>query len=461
VQVAAGSLPNVNVEQEYRMAVPVQHQTSPPKIAFATGFGTLIEWYDFFIFGTAAALVFPQLFFPSFDPLTGTLVAFATFAGGFAARPIGAAIFGHYGDKIGRKKTLILTLLIMGLATMAIGMLPTYTTWGVWAAVALVGLRLLQGLAVSGEFGGAVLMAVEHAPAHRKGLYGSFPQVSVPIALVLSSTGFLLLTGVLTEVQFLSWGWRVPFLLSGLLVVLGLYIRFSLSESPEYEAVKSQRRIPRMPLVDTFRYHWKEFLLVMFAYPATGMTFYILSAFCVKYGVDAGLTDSAMLGITVLSAAVMLIFVPLGAAMSDRVGRKPVYLVGLVLMGLGSIPLFALLETGELLSATAAFVVPTVGFSMSWGVLATFFSEAFQSRVRYSGLSLSYTMGTILGSSTAPFVATWLYARYGSGTAVSLYMCAWIVVSIIATLLMRESRGRAPTVGGPTPSGLALEQKTV
>lgn len=440
------------------MTSQVSSRTSTRRVAFATGFGTLIEWYDFFIFGTAAALVFPQLFFPTFDPLTGTLVAFATFAGGFAARPLGAVIFGHYGDKIGRKKTLILTLLIMGVATMAMGMLPTYATWGVWAPTLLVALRIVQGLAVSGEFGGAVLMAVEHAPPHRKGLYGSFPQVSVPVALVLSSTVFLLLSSVLSDAQFLSWGWRIPFLLSGLLVVLGLYVRFGLAESPEFESVKRQNLIAKMPLIDTFRYHWRQFLLVMFAYPATGMTFYILATFCVRYGVGAGLSDSTMLGITVFSAGLMLIFVPLGAAVSDRVGRRPVYLTGLVLMGLGTFPLFALLDTGRLLPAAAAFVIPTIGFSLAWGVLATFFSEAFQSRVRYSGLSMSYTMGTILGSSTAPFVATWLYSTFRSGSAVALYMCGWIVVSICATLLMRESRLRTHGEQGEAQARAALEE---
>jgi MFS family permease len=404
------------------------------RAAVASGVGTLVEWYDFFIFGTASALVFPALFFPQYDQLTGTLLSFATFAGGFAARPIGAILFGHLGDRIGRKKTLVATLLIMGLATLAMGLLPTYAAIGVWAPILLVALRLLQGLAVSGEFGGAALMAIEHAPARKRGLYGSAPQITVPIALVASNTVFLGLAAVLSDEQFLAWGWRVPFIVSMVAVVVGLWVRLHVPETPEFAAVKSQGSLSRKPLLDALREEGKSFWLVVFAYPATGMTYYILTTFGISYGVSLGFGRNEMLGITIASAVFMLILIPLGAAWSDRVGRKPVYLTGLAIMAVGILPLFWFFQLGSLWFVLLGFVIPVSGFSLAWGVLTTLFGDSFSARFRYSGLGTAYTLGTILGSSTAPFIATFILAETGSVIWIAMYMLAWILVSFVATL---------------------------
>lgn len=420
---------------------------APPKrhsrrAAVASGVGTLIEWYDFFIFGTAAALVFPALFFPAFDPLTGTLLSFATFAGGFVARPIGAVLFGHLGDRAGRRTVLMITLVIMGVATVLIGLLPTYDSVGVLAPVLLVTLRLVQGLAVSGEFGGALLLAIEHAPDGKRGLYGSAPQVSLPIALALSSTVFLAISTVMSDEQFMSWGWRVPFVASIIAVIVGLWIRISLPETAEFAEVKAKQQVARFPMAEVFKDHKRDFWLVVFAYPATGLVYYILTTFSVTYGVSSGFSRNQMLWMTVISALIILILMPLAAGYSDKIGRKPVYVAGLIIMGAGTIPLFPLIATGKFIPAFVGIVVPLCGFGISWGVLTTFFSDVFSARVRYSAVGTAYTFGTILGASTGPLIATFIFSRTGSVLGVTLYMLGWISVSIVAALLMWETMKR-------------------
>jgi len=315
-------------------------------VAFASLIGTTIEWYDFFLYGTAAALVFNRLYFPTFNPLMGTLAAFATYSVGFVARPIGAVVIGHYGDRVGRKSMLILTLLVMGVATFCIGLMPTYATLGPWAAVGLVILRLAQGFGVGGEWGGAVLMAVEHAPERSRGFYGSWPQVGVPAGLLFSTAVFAAFAR-LPEAKFLSWGWRVPFLLSIVLVGVGLVIRVRLLETPAFMNVKLARQEARRPIVEVFRNHPKELLLGMGVRFAENGAFYIYSVFVLAYATQkVGMTRQAVLNDVLIAAACMIPALLFYGALSDRLGRRPVYLFGACATALFAYPLFWLLATG-------------------------------------------------------------------------------------------------------------------
>lgn len=409
------------------------------RIAFATGSGSLMEWFDFFIYGTAAALVFPHLFFPNLDPLLGTFFAFATFAGGFLFRPVGAAVFGHFGDRIGRKKTLILSISIMGVATIGIGALPPAASIGLLAPAMLLLLRMIQGFAVGGEFGGAVLMAVEHAPEGRRGLYGSFPQITVPLALVLSSSTYLILTQVLNPDQFITWGWRIPFLSSAVLLAIGLYIRLALAESPRFVQILQEGAVSKAPLKEVVIHHWPTMLRIALSYPAPGITFYMVSIFAVTYGVDAGLSQGSMLGITFLAALAMAVMVPVGAIASDRIGRKPVYLTGLIWIGVTAVPMFFLLDTGNVYLGAVGCLLPSFGYGACFGALGAWFSEVFPTRVRYTGISVSFNMASVLGSSTSPAVATALYLATDGGAAVGIYMILWILLSLAVTAGLPET----------------------
>src|SRR6266568_2625452 len=318
------------------------------KVATASLIGTSIEWYDFFLYNTAAALVFNKLFFPTFAPLAGTIAAFATYAVGFMARPIGGIVFGHYGDRLGRKTMLYLTLAIMGLATTAIGLLPTYTTIGIWAPILLVTLRLLQGLGIGGEWGGAVLMAVEHAPAHRRGFYGSWPQMGVAIGLLLSTLVFRSFSRY-PEATFLAWAWRVPFLLSVVLLAVGLWIRHRLAESPLFDKLKSRRAEARMPVVEVFRHHTKPLLLATGARLAENGLFYIFTTFSLTYvATQLKLDRNIVLSGLLVASAVSLVTVPAWGAISDRLGRRPVYMFGAVAGGILAFPFFWLIATALL-----------------------------------------------------------------------------------------------------------------
>ncbi|MBA2513329.1 MAG: MHS family MFS transporter, partial [Solirubrobacterales bacterium] len=315
------------------------------KVALASFIGTTIEWYDYFIFGTAAALVFNQLFFPNVDPIIGTLAAFATFGVGFVARPLGGAIFGHYGDRIGRKAMLVLTLLTMGIATFLIGLLPTHETIGIWAPVLLVVLRLIQGFGVGGEWGGAVLMAVEHSPRNRRGFYGSWPQMGVPAGLLLSTAIFSIFSRFTTDAQFLAWGWRVPFLLSIILIGVGLFIRLALLETPAFRQVQETGTQARMPIVDVLRTYPKGVLLVIGMRIAENGSFFVFSVFVLAYGTEQlGLANSTLLAGVLIAAAVQLFAVPVWGALSDKIGRRPVYMGGAVFSLLFAFPFFWLIN---------------------------------------------------------------------------------------------------------------------
>jgi metabolite-proton symporter len=409
-------------------------------VALASLIGTTIEWYDFFLYGTAAALVFNRLFFPNFDPLTGTLASFGTYAVGFVARPFGGIIIGHYGDRIGRKSMLVLTLVVMGAATFLIGVLPTYEQIGPWAAVALILLRIAQGFGVGGEWGGAVLMAVEHAPPGKRGFYGSWPQIGVPAGLLLSTAVFTAFSW-LPDDQFLAWGWRVPFLLSIVLVALGLVIRMRILETPAFLRLKTQAKDARQPIVEVITRYPKQVLLAMGARFAENGAFYVFSVFVLTYATQKAKIDrQIVLNGILIGAAVELAAIPFFGALSDRIGRRPVYLFGAVMTAVVAFPLFTALDRGSpvliALALTAAF---TLSHGAMYAPQAAFMSELFDARVRYSGASLGAQLASVFAGGLAPFIGTALLtAGYGRG-AVALYVAGLALVTIVAIVAAVET----------------------
>jgi len=379
------------------------------------------------------------LYFPTFDPFMGTLAAFGTYSVGFLARPIGGIIIGHYGDRIGRKSMLVLTLVIMGVATCGIGLLPTYAQIGPWAAVALVALRLAQGFGVGGEWGGAVLMAVEHAPAGARGFYGSWPQIGVPAGLLLSTSAFALLAR-LPEDQFLSWGWRVPFLASIVLVGVGLMIRLRVVETPAFTRVKEERTEARRPIVEVLRTHPKEVLLAIGARLAENGSFYVYTVFVLVYGTQrVGIDRQTVLNGIVIAAACLLVAIPLCGSLSDRLGRRPVYLFGACMTALFAYPLFWLLDTGSTPLVWLALVVALVfAHAPMYGPQAAFLSELFGTRVRYSGASLGSQLSSVVAGGLSPFIATALLP-YGRG-ALAAYLISMALVTIVAVSVASETR---------------------
>jgi metabolite-proton symporter len=415
---------------------------SVKKVATASFIGTTIEWYDFFLYGTAAALVFGDLFFPESEPLVGTLLAFGTYAVGFAARPVGGVVFGHYGDRIGRKSMLVLSLLIMGVATFLIGVLPTYASIGVVAPLLLVVLRFAQGIGVGGEWGGAVLMSVEHAPKGRRGFFGSWPQMGVPAGLLLSTAVFAIVQAVTSEAAFMSWGWRVPFLASVILVGVGLFIRLRIMESPAFERVKETKTEADKPIVDVIRKYPREVLVAMGMRVAENGCFYILTVFVLAYGEDElGLSKGTMLTGVIIAAAIGLVTVPLWGALSDRVGRKPLYMAGAVITTLWAFPLFGLIDTETPILIWLSIVVGVnLGHDLMYGPQAAYFSELFGTRVRYSGASLGYQLASVFAGGFAPLIATALLAANGGDPAlVAIYMMVMGLISVVATLYANET----------------------
>jgi|tagenome__1003787_1003787.scaffolds.fasta_scaffold20960624_2 MFS transporter, MHS family, shikimate and dehydroshikimate transport protein len=412
------------------------------QVALASFIGTTIEWYDFFLYGTAAALIFDKLFFPSVSPTIGTLAAFATFGVGFAARPIGGIVFGHFGDRAGRKSMLVISLLIMGLATAAIGILPSYASIGIAAPILLVVLRLAQGLGVGGEWGGAVLMAVEHAPKGKRGLYGSFPQMGVPAGLFGATVIFALMQALTTDAQFLSWGWRVPFLFSVVLVGVGLFIRMRLLESPAFQQVKDTGTEAPKPIVDVIKTQPREVLVAMGMRIAENGVFYIFTVFVLAYGektLDLG--KSTMLMGVAIAAAVGLVTVPLWGALSDRFGRKPLYMAGAVFSTLFAFPFFAMVDTKQPVLIWLAIVLGVnVGHDLMYGPQGAYYAEMFGTRVRYSGASLGYQLASVLSGGFAPLIAAALLAANGgSPTLVAAYMVVMGVITVVATFFARET----------------------
>jgi MFS transporter, MHS family, shikimate and dehydroshikimate transport protein len=413
------------------------------RVLVASFAGTAIEWYDFFIFGTAASLVLGKLFFTQAGEVGGTLAALATFGVGFVARPIGAIVCGHYGDRVGRKAMLVATLLTMGIATFAVGILPTYDQIGLWAPAALVVLRLAQGFAVGGEWGGAVLMAVEHSPQARRGLYGSAPQMGVPAGLVLATAAFAALAW-LPEDQFLSWGWRLPFLLSGLLIVLGLIVRLKVPESPAFEAVRRSGTESRKPLADAIREHPRGVLVAAGARVGETVQFYLAAVFVILYATSTTeLTQAEVLVGILLAGLVELVTIPVFAHLTDKVGRRPVYIFGAAASLLLAYPFFLLVDTGVPALAWLAIVLGLgVCHSAMYAPQAAFFSELFGTRIRYSGASFGYQVtGAIVGGFT-PLVATALLASAGGDAwPVAAYMGVFAAITLVTVYLARETSG--------------------
>ena len=410
------------------------------KVSLASFIGTTIEWYDYFLYGTAAALVFNQLFFPNVEPLIGTLSAFATFAVGFVARPLGGAIFGHYGDRIGRKAMLVLTLLMMGIATFLIGLLPTYEAIGIWAPILLVVLRLVQGFGVGGEWGGAVLLAVEHSPGGRRGYYGSWPQMGVPAGLLLSTGVFTAFSSLPNE-QFLAWGWRVPFLLSILLVAVGLYIRLAILETPAFRQVQETQTEARMPIMDVLRTQPKGVLLVIGVRIAENGSFFIFSVFVLSYATEQlGLARSMVLAGVMIAAAIQLFAVPVWGALSDRVGRRPVYLFGAAFTLLFAFPSFWLINTQATILVWLAIVLAlAVGHAAMYGPQAAFLPELFGTRIRYSGIAFSRELASVFAGALSPFIATALLAWAGSYWPVAVYLAVMALITVVAVYLAPET----------------------
>jgi metabolite-proton symporter len=414
--------------------------SSVRRVIVASLIGTSLEWYDFFIYGTAAALVFNKLFFPDFEPLVGTLLAFTTYAVGFVSRPLGGIVFGHYGDRIGRKNVLVITLLLMGIATFVIGLLPTHATIGVWAPVLLVALRFLQGLGLGGEWGGAVLMTLESGESGRRGLNASWPQVGVPIGLLLANGVLSLMGALTTDAEFQSWGWRVPFLLSGLLVFVGMWIRMTIAESPLFREADTEHKTSRAPILDVLQHYPKQVLLAIGARLGVDVAFYTFVLFITTYiATFLKLPRSYALNAVLIAAAFQVIFIPLFGGLSDRYGRRPIYLLGAVGAAIFVFIFFAMLDTGSFAMIVLAAVIALFLHAAMYGTQAAFIAEMFPTRVRYSGASMGYQLAGIIGGALAPIISVALLNRYGTSTSVSLYVLATLVVTVLCVLAAPET----------------------
>ncbi|GAA3461447.1 MFS transporter [Saccharothrix longispora] len=413
-------------------------------MALASSAGNAVELYDFLLYGTASALVFDKLFFPSFDPRIGTLLAFATFGAGFLARPLGGVVIGHFGDRIGRRSMLVLTLTATGVCTALIGLLPTYSSIGIAAPLLLVLLRLVQGFFLGGEQGGATLMAVEHAPPGRTGWYGSWTFLGSPLGLLLANGAMAASTAVSGD-AFLDWGWRVPFLLSLALVGVGLYVRLSVEESPEFSAARESRGTVRLPVAEVLRRSWRTVLLGAGVNLGFTMFIFVVATFAVSYGTrQLGMTRATLLNAGLIGAFTQAVAILVFARLSDRVGRLPVMLGGAVFLGLYAFPFFRLLETRSTGLVVLAMVLAFTGSAALFGPMPAYYAELFGTRVRYSGVSLSYQLGAVLGGGLSPIVATWLLGATPTHDSwpISLYLVAGALVSALCLLGVGETLRR-------------------
>ena len=411
---------------------------SPRRVALASMVGTSIEWYDFFIFGTASALVFGRLFFPTFSELAGTLAAFASFAVGFVARPVGGLVFGHIGDRIGRKTTLVVTLTMMGLATFAMGLMPTYAAIGVWAPILMVVLRFVQGLAVGGEWGGAVLMATEHAGNKRRGFFGSFAQVGSAVGGLLS-TGMFLLMQQLPEDDFLAWGWRVPFLISIVLVFVGLFIRLRIMESPVFAKIKEARRVVKMPVVELLRSDARNVLLAAGLYLSHGVLFYAMTVYTLAYTTrEYGLEENTYLVGVTAAGAVQLFTIPFLGALSDKLGRRPVMIFGTLFIMAFAIPLnFMITSQIPMLAWLAVVIGICVGHNSVYAPTAALYSEMFPAHVRYSGASIGYQLGGAIAGFVPLTAASMVGAAGGAYWPIPALIAGSGLIGFICILLVR------------------------
>jgi len=420
-------------------AVP-KEGSSIKHIVFASVLGTTVEWYDFLVYGTAAALVFNKLFFPNFDPLVGTLAAFGSYAVGFVARPLGGAVFGHYGDKLGRKAMLTLTMIIMGAGTFLIGCLPTYEQIGILAPILLLILRMAQGIGIGGEWGGATLMVIESADPRRRGFLGSLVQVGFPLGMVCATLIFLLVSK-LPDDQFMSWGWRIPFWLSAILVVVGLFVRMKLVETPKFAAIQEQGEVAHAPIVDVLTKDFKNFIVAVGLKVSEVAWVYVLIGFLVYYATShLHLSKTVILDAVLYAAMLELITLPLFGLLSDYVGRKPLYIAGTLLSMMAAFPLFTFVETKDPTTiAIAIAIIMSITHGLMFSPQASFVPELFGTKVRYSGASLGVQVSAAISGGFAPMIATGLLAYYGTTHAISWYLIGLGAITLVATLVSRET----------------------
>ena len=424
----------------------------------ASTVGTTIEWYDFFLYGTMAALVFPEVFFPGGSAYSGILASFAVQAVGFGARPVGAAIFGHYGDRIGRKATLVTTLMVMGIATFLMGLLPGRATWGIAAPILLVILRILQGIGVGGEWGGSVLMSMEWGNQRRRGFYASWPQLGVPLGLLLSTGMVKLVQGNTSEEDFNSWGWRIPFLLSIVLVGIGLYVRLRVLESPAFAEVKKQQTVFKTPVWEVIKTQPREILTSAFVRMSEQAPFYLFVTFVLTYGTkQLGLARGDLLNYTLVAAAVGLITVPLFGHISDLIGRRKTYAIGIAGTAIFAFPYFGLLNTKEAALVLIAIVVSLIVHDIQYGPQAALIAESFGTNLRYSGAGIGYQLASVIAGGPAPLIAAAILAHTGSSTWISVYIIGCCAVAAVALWLMPRRSESAPI----TEQDAAVEEGAV
>ena len=426
-------------------AAPAQSAGVMRRVIVASLIGTTIEWYDFFLYGTAAALVFNKLFFPKSDPLTGAMLAFATYALGFVARPIGGLVFGHFGDRIGRKRLLMFSLVLMGVSSTLIGVLPTYAQVGAAAPLLLTALRLVQGFAVGGEWGGAVLMAGEFGDARRRGTWAGWPQVGVPAGNLLAAGVLAIMASVQSNHDFLAWGWRVPYLLSAVLVAIGWWVRSRLDESPVFEAavIKAAKK-EAAPILQAIRERPGGIAIGAGLRMGENISYYIITAVSITYATEvAHISRAAALNALLAGAAAECVAMPLFSALSDRIGRRWIYAIGAGGMGIWAFAFFKLLDIGMTVPVMAAIVIGLVLHGAMYGPQAAFISELFPTRYRYSGASIAYQLTSVFAGSLAPIIALWLLHKTGSTTPISIYVAIACAISVFAALRARETKGHS------------------
>jgi MFS family permease len=430
------------------------HATTRPhelrRVAFATVIGTTIEWYDFFLYASAAGLVFGALFFAPAGPQFATILSFATVGISFLFRPLGAFLAGHFGDKIGRKAMLVITLILMGAATTLIGVLPTYEQIGIAAPVLLILLRILQGLSTGGEWGGAVLMAVEHAPGGKRGRFGAFPQIGVPIGLLLASGILALMTGVISPGDaFLEWGWRIPFLLSFVLIIVGIIVRRAVDESPVFQEIAAKKEKAKTPILTLFRRHWLLVVLAALTFAGNNAAGYMTTGGYLQNYATTPVEDGGLVGmertpvlLAVAGASIVWLITTFTAGIvSDRIGRKNTYIIGWIAFLATVFLLFPLTNTGNPWLLFLGVSLFAIGNGFTYGQQAAYFTELFPASIRYSGVSITYAIGAIIGGAFAPTIAAWLVQSTGTATSVSFYIAAVMVIAFIATLLLRDRTG--------------------
>jgi MFS family permease len=429
------------------MEINDQAKSNMQKVAFTALAGTSIEWYDFFLYGAAAALIFPTAFFGEVTPSTALILSLLTFAAGFIARPIGGIIFGHYGDRIGRKKTLVIALILMGVSSTLIGLLPTYAMIGVTAPILLTSLRFAQGLAIGGQWGGAMLLVTESAPSDKRGYYGAFAQAGAPVGVILANLAFIITSSLVSEESFYSWGWRIPFLASAILIGISMYIQLNLEDTKAFKELQAMRggykgnneAVQRSPILEAIKKYPKRIALAAGAFLSIQVTFYILIAFLLAYGVSsAEISRDNMLAAVLIASAIMVPCQFIFSSYSDRHGRKGIFMAGAMLTGLWAFAIFPLVDTGNFWLIVLAITMGLIFVGMMYGPQAAFFTELFSTEVRYSGATLGYQFGAILGGAFAPTIAAFLWNNYGIFW-VSVYIAFASLLTLFSVMALTET----------------------